>query len=57
MFFEQQKKLGQELVSRKIEFSPTSFLARQYESTGRAIAVTTSSALASVLLKMLKFLV
>ena len=35
------------------------FLARLYESTGRAIAVTPASALASVsaLLKMLKFLV
>ena len=37
------------------------FLARLYESTGRAIAVTTASALvfalASALLKMLKFLV
>ena len=45
----------------------TSFLARLYESTGRAIAVTPASALASVLasvlasasalLRMLKFLV
>ena len=34
-----------------------SFLACLYESTGRAIAVTTASALASALLKMLKFLV
>ena len=38
-----------------------SFLARLYESTGRAIAVTPASALAlasaSALLKMLKFLV
>ena len=36
-----------------------SFLARLYESTGRAIAVTSASALAlaSALLKMLKFLV
>ena len=33
------------------------FLARLYESTGRAIAVTPASALASALLKMLKFLV
>ena len=35
------------------------FLARLYESTGKAIAVTPASALAlaSVLLKMLKFLV
>ena len=33
------------------------FLARLYESTGRAIAITPASALASVLLKMLKFLV
>ena len=35
-----------------------SFLARLYESTGRAIAVTPASALASesALLKMLKFL-
>ena len=35
------------------------FLARLYESTGRAIAVTpaSASALASALLKMLKFLV
>ena len=37
----------------------TYFLARLYESTGRAIAVTLASALAlaSALLKMLKFLV
>ena len=41
----------------------SSFLARLYESTGRAIAVTPASALASALvsasalLKMLKFLV
>ena len=38
-----------------------SFLARLYESTGRAIAITPASAsalaLASALLKMLKFLV
>ena len=33
------------------------FLACLYESKGRAIAVTTVSALASTLLKMLKFLV
>ena len=33
------------------------FLARLYESTGKAIAVTPASALASALLKMLKFLV
>ena len=33
------------------------FLARLFESTGRAIAVTPASALASALLKMLKFLV
>ena len=33
------------------------FLARLYESTGRAIAVTPASVLASALLKMLKFLV
>ena len=35
------------------------FLARLYESTGRAIAITpaSASALASALLKMLKFLV
>ena len=33
------------------------FLARLYESTGRAIAITPASALASALLKMLKFLV
>ena len=33
------------------------FLARLYESTGRAIAVTSVSALALALLKMLKFLV
>ena len=32
------------------------FLARLYESTGRAITVTTGSALASALLKMFKFL-
>ena len=45
--------------------NPTYFLARLYESTGRAIAVTPASALASAsalvsasaLLKMLKFLV
>ena len=39
------------------QFGP--FLARLYESTGRAIAVTPASALASAsaLLKMLKFLV
>ena len=39
----------------------TAFIARLYESTGRAIAVTpasaSASALASALLKMLKFLV
>ena len=33
------------------------FLARLYESTGRAIAVTPALASASALLKMLKFLV
>ena len=33
------------------------FLARLYESTGRAIAVTPALALASALLKMFKFLV
>ena len=33
------------------------FLARLYESTGTAIAVTPASALASALPKMLKFLV
>ena len=33
------------------------FLARLYESTGRAIAVTPASALGSASLKMLKFLV
>ena len=38
-------------------FVDLSFLARLYESTGRAIAVTPASALASALLKMLKFLV
>ena len=36
-------------------FNNTTFLARLYESTGRAIAVTPASA--SALLKMLKFLV
>ena len=35
----------------------TVFLARLYESTGRAIAVTTVSASALALHKMLKFLV
>ena len=38
-------------------WSGVRFLARLYESTGRAIAVTPASALASALLKMLKFLV
>ena len=33
------------------------FLARLYESTGRAFAVTQASALSSALLKLLKFLV
>ena len=43
---------------RKLGVPPhTPFLARLYESTGRAIAVTPASALASALLKMLKFLV
>ena len=42
-----------------IRFLQVSFLARLYESTGRAIAVTPASTLASAsaLLKMLKFLV
>ena len=35
---------------------PCFLLARLYESTGRAIAITPASALASALLKMLKFL-
>ena len=43
------------------EYSGICFLARLYESTGRAIAVTPASASAlvsaSALLKMLKFLV
>ena len=42
-------------------YTSNTFLARLYESTGRAIAVTPASALAlasaSALLKMLKFLV
>ena len=45
----------------RLKCGAISFLARLYESTGRAIAVTPASAsalaLASVLLKMLKFLV
>ena len=41
---------------RAVQLLPQ-FLARLYESTGRAIAVTPVSALASALLKMLKFLV
>ena len=40
-----------------MQINTASFLARLYESTGRAIAVTPVSALASALLKMLKFLV
>ena len=42
-----------------LECLKNQFLARLYESTGRAIAVTpaSASALASALLKMLKFLV
>ena len=46
-------------VFRFTESISISFLARMYESTGRAIAVTPASALASAsaLLKMLKFLV
>ena len=51
-------------VARKcVMLKPNTFLARLYESTGRAIAITPASALAlasalaSALLKMLKFLV
>ena len=42
--------------SRPVKIS-TAFLARLYESTGRAIAVTLASVSALALLKMLKFLV
>ena len=41
----------------KIFLQFISLLARLYENTRRAIAVTTASALASALIKMLKFLV
>ena len=48
-------------INRLTQTYFTAFLARLYESTGRAIAVTPASAsalaLASALLKMLKFLV
>ena len=46
-------ELTQIFVSNVIGFDV--FLARLYESTGRAIAVTTASASASALLKRLKF--